>query len=73
MMTIKGENLIQFQVKEASLWCLPHEMKREANPAYIKKKDKENTTRPSYHLNINERTGGGASLTCHADVKVNDN
>ena len=48
-------------------------MKREANPAYIKKKDKENTTRPSYHLNINERTGGGASLTCHADVKVNDN
>lgn len=65
------KNLIQFQVKEASLWCLPHEMKREANPAYIKKKDNENTTRPSYHLNINERTDGGASLTCHANVKVN--
>ena len=46
-------------------------MKREANPAYIKKKDNENTTRPSYHLNINERTDGGASLTCHANVKVN--
>ena len=66
-------NLIQFQVKEASLWCLPHEMKREAKPAYIKKKDKENTTRPSYHLDINERlVEVSRSLTCHADVKVND-
>ena len=49
-------------------------MKREANPAYIKKKDNENTTRPSYHLDINERlVEVSRSLTCHADVKVNDN